>query len=122
MKTLRLAIATVELMLMVPATLFMISLFMRSAFPPATMAGAIVTWFSGRMWTLWVLLLGLPFAVLVIGCSTLLRSWRDDDAFRQATRRTLATVHGHLAILLVAVATAMAGGVLVIVVLHMAAN
>jgi anti-sigma factor RsiW len=109
-------------MLIFPAAFFMISLFMRSAFQPANIPEAIVTWYSGRMWTLWVLLLGLPFAVLVIGCSTLLRSWRDDAAFRQAAGQTLAAIRAHLAMLLVAVTTAMAGGVLVIVILHMAAN
>jgi len=31
-------------------------------------------WYSGRIWTLWILLFALPFAVLVTGCVTLLRS------------------------------------------------
>ena len=120
--TTRRAIAIAELVLVLPALLFMTSLFMRSAFGPATVAGGIVTWYSGRMWTLWVLLLGLPLAALVTGCSTLLWSWRDDDAFRRAAWQTLAAVRTHPALLLVAATTATAGGMLVIVVLHMAAN
>jgi len=121
MTTLKRAIATTELSLILPAVLFMVSLFMRSAFQ-AHGAEAIVTWYSGRTWTLWVLLLGLPFAALLIGCSTLLRNWRGDEAFRQAAGQTFAAIRAHLAMLLVAVATAVAGGVLVVVVLHMAAN
>ena len=95
MTTLRRAIAITELTLIFLAALFMIALFMRSAFHPANAAEAIVTWYSGRMWTLWVLLLTLPFAVLVIGCSTLLRSWRDYDAFRRAAGQTLALPARH---------------------------
>jgi hypothetical protein len=122
MATPRRAIAITELTLIFPAALFMLALFMRSAFHPANAAEAIVTWYSGRMWTLWVLLLTLPFAVLVIGCFTLLQSWRDDDAFRRAAGQTLAAIRAHLAMLFVAMATVMAAGALVIVVLHMAAN
>ena len=35
-------------------------------------------WYSGHMWTLWVLLLALPFAGMVTGCGTLLREWNRD--------------------------------------------
>jgi hypothetical protein len=122
MRTLRRAVAVTELTLILPAALFMSSLFMRSAFRPAKVPEAIVTWYAGRAWTLWVLLLGLPFAVLLIGGSTIVQSWRHDDAFRQAALQTLAAIRAHAAMLLVAVATAIAGGVLAIVVLHMAAN
>jgi hypothetical protein len=117
----RRAIATAELTLILPAVLFMIALFMRSAFQ-AHLAEAIVAWYSARMWTLWVLLLGLPFAAVVIGCSTIVGNWRADDAFRQAAGQTFGALHSHLAMLLVALATAMAGCVLMIVVLHMAAH
>jgi hypothetical protein len=56
------------------------------------------------MWTLWILLLALPLIALVIGCATLRRLRRDVET------------------LLVAVGTLAAGGVLVVVILHMLAN
>jgi len=33
----------------------------------------IVMWYSVRYWTLWILLIGLPFAAMLTGCATLLR-------------------------------------------------
>ncbi len=122
MLTLRRAIAITELLLILPAVLFLVSIFMRSALQPTGMAEAIVTWYSGRTWTLWVLLLGLPLAVLVIGCATVASSWQDDEAMRRAAGQTFAAARAHLAVVLVAAATAMAGGVLLIVVLHIAVN
>jgi hypothetical protein len=44
----------------------------------AQTAQRVVMWYSARQWTLWVLLITLPFAVLVTGFVTLARNWRDD--------------------------------------------
>jgi uncharacterized membrane protein len=63
-------------------------------------------WYSARMWTLWLLLLILPFAVLVSGCATLLRS-------RQRGAELPPFVAG---------ATLASAGILTVVVLHMLAN
>jgi len=60
--------------------------------------------------------------VLVIGCTTLLESWNDDGALRQAAWQTLGAVRAHLATVLIAAATVAAGGVLALVGLHMLAN
>jgi hypothetical protein len=50
-------------------------------------------WYAARMLTLWVLLIALPFAVMVTGCVTLARNWRDDmnppKAAQQTVRRNL---------------------------------
>src|SRR5258708_12002912 len=72
-------IAAMELALIFPAALFMTALVVRSLSPlpyePAHTAQQLVMWYAGRMWTLWVLLLALPFTVLVTGCATLRYNW-----------------------------------------------
>jgi hypothetical protein len=117
----RRTIATTELLLIFPAALFMAAVFLRNLLPlddPSNTAQHLVMWYSVRPWTLWALLIGLPFVVLVTGRATLLRSWNADGTLRRA----FVAVRGHLAILLVAGATLTAGGVLIIVALHMLAN
>jgi len=119
-------IAAVELVLIFPAALFMTSLVVRNLQPlqyePAHTAQQLIMWYAGRMWTLWVLLLLLPFTVLVTGCATLLRSWNRDIELPHAARQSLAVVPAHLALLFIAATTLTAGGILAIVVLHMLAN
>ena len=117
-------IAATELLLIFPAALFMTALFVRNLQPlqyqPAHTAEQIVSWYAVRPRIgLWGLLIALPLAVLVTGCGTLLRSWSNDVELRQATRQTLAAIRAHLATLLVAGATLVAGSVLAIVALHM---
>jgi len=118
-------IAVMELMLIFPAALFMIALALRNLQPlqyePAHSAQQLVMWYAGRMWTLWVLLLGLPFTVLVSGCAALLLSW-DRDIVPPLTARSLAMVRAHLATLFIAATTLIAGVILAIVVLHVLAN
>jgi hypothetical protein len=121
------AIATLELLLIFPATLFMTSLFVRNLQPPqyepARTAERIVAWYAARLHLgLWVLLIALPMAVLGIGCATLVRSWGADAELRQSVRQTLALVRAHLATLLIAAATLTAGGILGIVALHMVSD
>jgi hypothetical protein len=117
MNTVRRAIATMELLLILPAALFMTALVVRMLQPlqnePASTAERIVQWYAERQWTLWILLIALPMAVLVTGCATLTQS---------DTRQTLAAIRAQPATLLVAAATLTAGSFLVIVVLHMMAN
>ena len=115
------AIAATELLLLFPAALFMAAVFLRNLLPlddPSNIAQHFVMWYSVRPWTLWALLIGLPLAVLLTGCATLLRSWSADGALRQA----FAAARVHLAMLLVAGATLTAAGILIIVALHMLAN
>ncbi len=123
MNTIKRTIAATELLLIFPAVLFMTALFVRELQPlqyePAHTAQRIVTWYAVRPRIgLWVLLIALPFAVLVIGCATLLRIWNDDVELRQAARQTLTVIRAHLATLFVAAATLTAGGVLAIVAVH----
>ena len=121
--TIRRTIAATELLLVFPAALFMTALFVRNLQPaqyePAHTAGRLVEWFSARPHLgLDVFLIALPFAAFVIGCATVVRSWRSDAELRQRTLETLAAVRAHLATMLIAGATLMAGGILAIVALH----
>ncbi len=61
---------------------------------------------------------GTAHGVLVIGCVTLLRSWNEDAALRQAARQVLGDIRAHFATFCVAAATLTAGAVLAIVALH----
>jgi hypothetical protein len=124
MNTIKRTIAATELLLVFPAALFMTALFVRNIQPaqyePARTAGRLVEWFSVRPHLgLDVFLIALPFGAFVIGCATVLRSWRSDGELRQAALETVATVRAHLATLLIAGATLTAGGILAIVALHM---
>jgi len=70
-------IAATELVLIFPAALFMSAVIISHLQPlqyePARAAQQIVMWYSVRYWTLWILLIGLPFAAMLTGCATLLR-------------------------------------------------
>lgn len=119
-------VAALQLVLILPAVLFMTSLLLRSLQPqqyePAHSAQQVVLWYAARMWSLWILLLALPIAVLVTGCATLLLGWKRDAALPSAARQLLAVVRAQFAMLVVAAATLTAGGILAIVVLHMLAD
>jgi hypothetical protein len=117
------AIAATELLLVFPAALFMMALFVRNLQPlqyePARTAQKIVDWYAVRPHIgLWGLLIALPLAVLLTGCRTLLRNWSREAQLRHATWQTLAAIRAHLATLLIAGATLTAGGILAIVALH----
>ena len=91
-------------------------------YEPARSAQQLVMWYAGRMWTLWVLLLGLPFIVLVSGCAELLRSWNRDVILPLTSRKSVAMVRAHLASLFLAATTFIAGVILAIALLHILAN
>ena len=117
------AIAAVELILVFPAALFMTALFVRNIQPdpyePARTARRVVEWFSARQFVgLDIFLVAMPLAAFVIGCAVVLRSWRNDAELRKATLQTFAVVRAHMAALVIAGATLIAGGVLAIVAVH----
>ena len=127
MNKLKRTIATTELLLVLPAALFMTALFVRNLQPaphePAQTARRLVEWFSAHPpLGLQLFLIALPFAAFVLGGATLLHGWRSDAELRQTTRETLVALRGHLATLLIAGATLIAGGSLAVVALHMAAD
>lgn len=121
MPILKRAVAAVELLLMLPAAVFMAAIFVRNVTPlphePAQSAQRLVMWFAHLPphLGLWGMLTLMPLAVLLTGGTFLLRSWRDDAQFRQLVR----TTHANLATLVIAAATFSAGGVLAFVAVHM---
>ena len=83
MQRMRGAVAIFELLIILPAVLFMTALFVRNIQPapyePAQTTRRLVEWFSGRpILGLDVFLIALPFAAFVIGCISVWRSWRYD--------------------------------------------
>src|ERR1700730_14324353 len=90
-------IAFLQLVLILPAALFMASLVVRNlgplAYEPAHTAQQIVMWYAGRLWTLWVLLFTLPSIVLVIGYVALRN--RNCDTEQHSTRQSIASTHPH---------------------------
>src|SRR5271156_254091 len=102
-------IAFLELVLIFPAALFMTALLLRNLqplqFEPARSAQQLVMWYAGRMWTLWVLLFGLPFLVFVSGCAELVRNWKRDISVSPTSQKSLTMVRAHLASLFIAATT-----------------
>ena len=106
--------AAVQFVLVGPAALFLLAVVARGVGPlesePAQTAQAVAAWYSGRIWTLWVLLLALPAGALLIGGAALVAG-RESPA-----------VAGRAATGAIAFATVVAGLILAVVVLHMLAN
>ena len=102
--------AAMQLLRIFPAALFLTAVVARHVEPFEYSAQQIVTWYSIRFWTLWVLLICLPLAALVTGCAALL--------FKPST----APVDTNLPTRIIAAATVAAGLILVTVILHMLAN
>jgi hypothetical protein len=127
MKLAKYSIAVTELLLVLPAALFMTALFVRNLQPqqyePAHTAQQIVLWYAARPRVgLWLFLMALPFTVLLTGCATLLHRWVHELELRQAARHALTVLQAHLATLMVAAATLAAGCFLVIVAVHALAD
>ena len=61
----------------------------------------------------------MPLAAFVVGCVSVFRSWRSDAELRRIALEILTAVRAHVASILIAGAILMAGGILVIVAMHM---
>lgn len=126
MKTTKRAVPAAQLLFLFPAVLFMGALVVRELQPlqnePAHTAQRVVMWYAARLWTLWVLLIALPLAVLVTGCVALARNWPGEVELPHAAQQTLAAIRADRAMLFVSATTLTAGAVLAIVVMHMLAN
>ena len=112
--------------LIFPAILFLTAVLVGAGAPPqydlARVAHGIVGWYAARMWTLWLLLLILPLAVVTAGCVTLLDSWNRSGALPIGRGRSAAPSAAPVATVFVAGTTLTSVGVLAVVVLHMLAN
>src|SRR4051812_1574187 len=93
--------AALDLALILPATLFMAALIIRNLplHEMAESAQRIVTWYSGRVWTLWVLLLWMPLIVLITGCVELFRGRME---MPNAARQPVATIRAQPVTLFIA--------------------
>src|SRR5215469_4248387 len=115
MKTILRSVAALELLFVLPAVLFMTALFARNIQPlqyePAHTAQRIVDWYAARPHIgLWILLIVLPLAVVGIGSATLIREWQRSQELRDATLRAIGIIRSQAPSILIAGATAMAGG------------
>ncbi|MFP5277977.1 MAG: hypothetical protein ACLGPM_12740 [Acidobacteriota bacterium] len=123
MKTMRSTLATLEVLLIFPAALFMTALFVRNVqpqqFEPAHTAQRIVAWYAARTHLgLWLFLMAFPFAVLTMGGIALVQSWRTDSELRRAALEGAAAIRRHFPVLMIALATAASAVILGIVALH----
>ena len=111
------AIAAAQLVLILPAALFMLALVARYFgtldAEPAHTAEQIVTWYSQRLWTLWLLLIALPLGAFVTGWAMLLGARGPEPAPPLRSRPATA---------MIGAVTVAAGAILVVVALHMLAN
>ncbi|HUK29583.1 MAG TPA: hypothetical protein VLV89_00615 [Candidatus Acidoferrum sp.] len=119
-------IAALGLTLIFPAALFMAALVVRNfnslPFNSAEFAQRIVMSYAGKVWTLWVLLIAMPFAAFITGTAALLGDWGGDVELRNAARQSFSVIRAHPARLIVAITTVMAAGILAIVAVHLLAN
>src|SRR5262245_43371571 len=117
------AVAVLEILLLAPAALFMAALFIRqlAETDAAFAARQIVTWYSGRHWTLWGLLIALPMTVLTIGAYVLSHSRTGDARLRHAGMRGVSGAHADVATVSLVLTTMAAAGMLAIVILHLLA-
>jgi cytochrome b561 len=124
MNTAKRALAAAELLMVFPAALFLVAAVMRGLQPlqyePARTAERILYWYAARPhFALGLVFIALPLVVFLSGCAWLWRNWGREARLREAVMQTLAAIRAHLAILLVAIATVAAGGILAIVVGHL---
>lgn len=119
----RTAVAAMEFVLVAPALIFFAAIFFRNFFPiNDNGAEQIVQWYAGRHWSLWVLLIALPMTVLILGFSTLFRSWNEEAGLRQDAGHALTLIRTHLSVVLIGLVTLMAGVMLAFVAVHMVLN
>jgi hypothetical protein len=119
MRTIKPTVAIFELLLVFPAALFMLALFLREV-QPLAQTGRLVDWFSHHVVLgLYLFLVAMPLTAFVAGSAILLRAWRSDLEFRQAALQMLDTARAHAAPLLIAGTTLLAGSILAIVAMHL---
>ena len=116
-----LATAALDFVLIAPAGLFMAALVARNLQLDgvAVTAQRVVMWYAGKAWTLWVLLLALPFTVLLTGCAALLH---ERIAISNTAGQRLPLIQAEPLSIFVAALALSAVGILAIVILHMLAN
>ncbi len=115
-------VAVSEFILLFPAALFLLAVIARYLQPIAYPAQQIVTWYSDRMWTLWLLLIALPLIALFSGSFVLLNNQQSNSGNSWSTILLGSEATNHLSSRIIAVETITACVFLTVVVLHMLAN
>ena len=119
MKMVKRVIATTELVFIIPATLFMIALFMREV-QPMMQTGLLVDWFSHHtFFGLYVFLIAMPFSALIIGSIALLKIWQNDYELRQTALKIMSTARANITMILITLLTFSSISILTLVALHM---
>lgn len=122
-RVIKTTVAAAELALIVPALIFFTAIFLRNFFPTDDNgAQQVVLWYVGRTWTLWILLVGLPMAVLALGFATLVSTWANDASLREDTIRALGAIRTHLTMVVIGSTSLAAAILLAFVALHMLLN
>jgi hypothetical protein len=113
-----------EWLMILPATVFLGTAALRVLQPrqyePAHTSWIIFEWTTMHITRLGagILFIGLPGLVAIVGCATMLRTWREDSALRHDTADALAIFRRQRAIILAMAAMLLAGVVLVFVIAH----
>ena len=115
-------VAVSEFILLFPAALFLLAVVARYLQPIAYPAQQIVTWYSDRMWTLWVLLIALPLIALFSGSLALLNSHQNRSGNTWSTNLLGSEATDLLSSKIIVIETITACVFLTIVILHMLAN
>lgn len=116
--------AIAEWVMVLPAAVFLAAAALRllqpRQFEPGHTSWIIFDWttthisrFGGAM-----LFLVMPGLVVLAGCSTLVRSWRENQILRQDAALGLSIFRRHLAIGLLMTATLLAAAILLLTVVH----
>jgi cytochrome b561 len=119
MKAIKPIFAFAELLLVIPAALFMMALFLREV-QPLAQTGRLVDWFSHHVVLgLYIFLFGMPLTAFVAGGAFLMRGWQSDSEFRRASMEMLGATRKNVVPLVIAGTTVMAASILAIVAMHM---
>ena len=116
MKKFKLISAAIQFFLLLPAVAFMVALLV-IVMPPfqsggGLVASQVVDWYSGHVWTVWVLLIALPLVSLFVGVIAAALS------SHEGVKRPLTDLSGFL----MAVLNVTGVSILVIVGIHMLTN
>lgn len=113
-----------EWLMVLPATLLLAAAALRTMQPrehePARTIWILFEWTTTHLsrFGAAIIFIGMPGAVVLTGCTTLLGKWRKDPGVRQDVATTLAILRRHLAIVLSTAAVLLAGAILTAVVAH----
>jgi hypothetical protein len=117
-------LAISQWLLVLPATVVLVAASLRllqpAQYQPARTSWLIFEWTTTHISRLGaaVLFLGMPGLVVVAGCATLLRMWREDQNLRRDVVLGFTVARGHVAISFLAVATLLGAAIFTLVVAH----